>query len=397
MPFSQLRVLELASVLAGPSVGQFFAELGAEVIKVENPSTKGDVTRSWKLTKEDQSSDLSAYFCSVNWGKKSIAVDIANPEGVKIIHELVRKCDVVIASYKPGDAEKLQVDYETLKQINPRLIYGHITGYGPDSPKVGYDAIVQAEAGFIYMNGEPQGNPVKMPVALMDILAAHQLKEGILISLYNQLKTGEGSYVTVSLIDAAVSSLANQATNWLVADHLPQRMGSEHPNIVPYGSVYKTADDKLIILAVGNDKQFFKLCEVICSHNLPLSEKFATNQARVANRVELNAVLIEKIAQWQKVELLDALEKAQIPAGGVNNLQEVFENDYAKALVLESFNDGQNFTGLRNFIAKSPFLQSERGLSCPPHLGQHSQNVLKNFINLDDEQINFLIQEKMIF
>src|SRR6478609_11070071 len=170
--FADLKVLELASVLAGPSVGQFFAELGAEVIKVENLKSGGDVTRTWKVSGEKEG-DLSAYFCSCNWGKKSIAVDLSSKEGKEIVQKLASKSDVVIASYKPGDAEKLGVAYEQLNNINPKLIYGQITGYGSDNNRVGYDAVIQAESGFMDMNGERGGDPLKMPVALIDVLAAH--------------------------------------------------------------------------------------------------------------------------------------------------------------------------------------------------------------------------------
>src|SRR5690606_17028566 len=219
--FKELIVLELASVLAGPGVGQFFAELGAEVIKVENLRTSGDVTRSWKL-KDEKTDDRSAYFCSANWGKQSIAVDLTHVTGRDIVHRLARRADIVIASYKPGDAEKLGVDYASLSALNPRLIYGEISGYGQDNPRVGYDAIIQAEAGFMSMNGEPGGPSLKMPVALVDILAGHQLKEGLLVALMERTRTGAGRRVSVSLIDAAIASLANQATIYLVSSATTQ-------------------------------------------------------------------------------------------------------------------------------------------------------------------------------
>src|SRR5690606_25461480 len=204
-----------ANVLAGPSVGQFFAELGARVIKIENAATNGDVTRSWKLSSEDPLSDTPAYFCAANWGKSSLPLNLNQVTDLQQLYELVKQADVVIASYKPGDAEKLQVDYNTLKELNPKLIYGHITGYGPADSRAGYDAVIQAESGFMYLNGEKDGPPVKMPVALMDILAAHQLKEGILVAMLKRTKTGLGQLVQVSLIQSAVSALANQATNYL--------------------------------------------------------------------------------------------------------------------------------------------------------------------------------------
>ncbi|HRW98805.1 MAG TPA: CoA transferase, partial [Cyclobacteriaceae bacterium] len=178
--FTGLKVVELASVLAGPSVGQFFAELGAEVIKVENLHGGGDVTRTWKGNGE-QTGDVSAYFSSVNWGKKSLALDLSKKEGREIVQQLASKADLIIASYKPGDAEKLGVDYGTLSKLNRGLIYGQVTGYGPDNERVGYDAVIQAESGFMDLNGTPDSGPTKMPVALIDVLAAHHLKEGLLL------------------------------------------------------------------------------------------------------------------------------------------------------------------------------------------------------------------------
>src|SRR5688572_22115958 len=197
--FENLKVLELASVLAGPGVGQFFAELGATVLKVENPKTSGDVTRSWKAAGE-QTDDRSAYFCAVNWGKQSIVINLDSAEGQRIVHKLAEQCDIVIASYKPNDAEKIRVDYQTLRRLNASLIYGSITGYGPNEPRVGYDAVIQAEAGFMFLNGEPGRSSLKMPVALIDILAGHQLKEGILLALLRRQKTGEGALIEVSLL-----------------------------------------------------------------------------------------------------------------------------------------------------------------------------------------------------
>jgi len=255
-----LKVLELASVLAGPGVGQFFAELGAEVIKVENLKTGGDVTRTWKLASEKAEDDRSAYFSSVNWGKKSLALDLTDSSGKSIVQKLAAQTDVVIASFKSGDAEKLGVAYSQLQKVNPKLIYGQITGYGSDNARVGYDAVIQAESGFMDMNGERGGSPLKMPVALVDVLAGHQLKEGLLLALLKREKTGEGSWVEVSLIQAAIASLANQASNWLVAQSLPSRQGSLHPNIAPYGESFETKDGRQVILAVGNDRQFADLC-----------------------------------------------------------------------------------------------------------------------------------------
>lgn len=342
------KVIELASVLAGPSVGQFLAELGAEVIKIENPATQGDVTRSWQIKNEQVQNGISAYFASVNWGKMSVFWDLRNPQDLHNLYDLVRKSDIVIASYKPGDAEKLKVSYTDLQKINPKIIYGHITGYGNYYDKVGYDAIIQAEAGFMYMNGEPNSPPTKMPVALIDVLAGHQLKQGILLALLQRERTGEGSYVEVSLFDSAISALVNQASNWLNAGHIPQRMGSQHPNIVPYGTIFTTQDQKLITLAVGTDKQFAQLCSILGIPEMAENENFATNAQRVKNAEKLLPILQEKIAEWQKEKLLDALHKAKIPAGGVNTLPETFALPFSQELLFES----NGYKGIRQWIGK---------------------------------------------
>ncbi|MFN7601600.1 MAG: CaiB/BaiF CoA transferase family protein, partial [Bacteroidota bacterium] len=326
--FAGLRVLELASVLAGPSVGQFFAELGAEVIKVENPKTGGDVTRSWKSAGET-TDDRSAYFCCCNWGKQSVALDLSQPADLETLKKMVPTMDVVIASYKPGDAEKLGVSYEQLKAINQQLIYGQITGYGSDDVRVGYDAVIQAESGFMDLNGAKDGPPTKMPVALIDVLAAHQLKEGLLLALLHRERTQQGGLVEVSLIQAALSSLANQATNWLVAKKLPMRQGSAHPNIAPYGDVFETKDHKQILLAVGSDRQFEDLMEVLglspdgSVRMKPWDlDKFSTNQQRVKNRDELNRLLVGKIQEMNSSDLMAALLAKKIPGGLVQNVKE---------------------------------------------------------------------------
>ncbi|MGB0525148.1 MAG: CaiB/BaiF CoA transferase family protein [Flammeovirgaceae bacterium] len=359
LPFKGYRLVELANVLAGPSVGQFFAELGAEVIKVENPKTNGDVTRNWKLPTEGETS-VSAYFSSVNWGKTSILLDMKNPTDKEQVYELVRDCDLVVASFKPGDAQKLGLDYETLSAINPRLIYGCITGYGETDDRVGYDAIIQAEAGFMHMNGEPEGKPTKMPVALVDVLAAHQLKEGMLLALIQRMQSGKGAKVSVSLIEAAISALVNQATNWLNAGHISQRMGSEHPNIVPYGTVFTTKDQQAIILAVGTDKQFNLLCNIL---NLSEDERFATNPLRVKHKAQLLPLLYEKIKEWEVNELMKLLGDAKVPAGIINQMDGVFELPQAKAISLTA----EGWKGVRQFIAEMDSV-SRTELSPPPQL-----------------------------
>ncbi|HEY8933745.1 MAG TPA: CaiB/BaiF CoA-transferase family protein [Cyclobacteriaceae bacterium] len=367
----KLKIIELASVLAGPSVGQFFAELGAEVIKVENINTGGDVTRSWKSAGE-QTDDRSAYFCSVNWGKKSIALDLLKTEDQVIVHKLVKNADIVIASYKPGDDKKLGVDYDTLSQINPTLIYGKITGYGSDNPRVGYDAVLQAEAGFMYMNGEEGGPSLKMPVALIDVLAGHQLKEALLLAMLEKTITNKGKLVEVSLIQTAVSSLANQATNWLVAGKMPKKHGSAHPNIAPYGDVFFTKDKTEILLAVGSDRQFEDLCKVLNRESLAKDSLFNTNQKRVENREQLNIQLQKEFNLFLCDELLNKINHAKIPAGVIQNLKQVFEMHEAKDLLISS----DNLRGVRTFVGTT----DRTSLLPPPHLGEHSKEILDNII-----------------
>lgn len=358
--FQNLRVLELASVLAGPSVGQFFAELGADVIKVENIKNGGDVTRTWKSTTE-KTDDRSAYFSSVNWGKRSLAIDL--PKDQSIIHKLVANTDIVIASYKPGDDNKLGVSYEQLSRFNNKLIYGRITGYGPLNDRVGYDAVLQAESGFMSMNGEENGPPIKMPVALIDVLAAHQLKEGLLVALLKREKTGEGSLVDVSLIQSAVASLVNQASNWLVGGKVPVRQGSLHPTIAPYGEWFETKDGKKILLAVGSDRQFVDLCDL-----LKIDNNWRTNVDRVTHRDEIAKVIAGKVRTFSFDEFVKEINRLKIPAGAIQNIKEVFEMPEAQQLLIE----GDGLRGVRSFVGNFDQIT----LTPPPHLGEHNAQIL---------------------
>ena len=371
--FSHLKVLELANVLAGPSVGQFFAELGAEVIKIENALTGGDVTRSWKSAGE-KTDDRSAYFCSVNWGKKSVAVDLTKDDGKSLVQKLAAQSDIIIASYKPGDAEKLGVSYEQLITNDKQLIYGQITGYGSDNERVGYDAVLQAESGFMDLNGEKTGPPTKMPVALIDVLAGHQLKEGLLLALLNRELTGKGDLVEVSLIETAISSLVNQASNWLVAGKQPTRQGSAHPNIAPYGESFGTADGKLILLAIGSDRQFFDLCDILEIHRKSISEKFSTNQQRVEGRRELAEILSSKFKLRNSGDLLEKIHHKKIPAGLIQTVKEALAAPEIESILLS----GNSLQGIRNFIGHFPLNPSinSSALSPPPHFGEHTEEIL---------------------
>lgn len=331
--FKDLKVIELAGVLAGPSVGYFFAELGAHVIKIENPKTQGDVTRSWKLKTEDAKEKTSAYFWSVNAGKELVLLDLTQPMHLQKLYALIQDADIVITNYKDGDDVKLKVDYNTLSQLNPQLIYATITGFGQNSPRSAYDLILQAESGFMSMNGEINSQPLKMPVALIDLLAGHQLKEAILIALLKRYKTNTGAHLSVSLFDSAVASLANQATNWLIGKSLPKAMGSTHPNIAPYGELFETKDNQLITFAIGSNKQFKQLCTLIGYASLANDPKYASNHLRVNNRMQLYTVLYNYIKQFNFKVLFDLCLENDVPIGKIRNIKEVFELPEAKAML----------------------------------------------------------------
>jgi len=329
-PFSDLIVVELAAVLAGPSAGLFFAELGATVIKIENPKTNGDVTRSWKLQSENNEDKTSAYYWSINSGKEILFLDLSLDKDLQQFYALIKTADILISNYKFGDDIKLKVDYYTLKTLNQTLIYASINGFGNNSPRTAYDLILQAESGFMFMNGEKDASPLKMPVALIDILAGHQLKEAILIALLSKHKTKLGSHVSVSLFDTAIASLANQATNWLIAHHLPSAQGSLHPNIAPYGEVFVTKNNHQITFAIGSDKQFKQLCEIL---KLKTNAEYMSNQLRVANRVALFDILNEQIQKIDFDNLFNDCLKHDVPIGKIRNLKEVFELPEAQNLL----------------------------------------------------------------
>ena len=335
MKVSDLKVLELASVLAGPQVGSFFAELGAHVIKVENKTTGGDVTRNWRLPNEAKEKSISAYYASANTGKESILLDFKDKTEIQQVHDLVRKSDLVLVNFKPGDASRFGLEYEDLKRLNPKLIYGEITGFGPQNNRTAFDVILQAETGYISMTGN-ENQLAKLPVAFIDLFAAHQLKAGILLALLEGRKPAK---VSVSLFDAAIASLANQASNYLMEKHIAKPIGTRHPNIAPYGDLFTTQDEKSIVLAIGSEKQFSTLMELL---KTTLPEAYDSNQKRVVERKNLIAFLSPLIAQWTQQEFLEACHEHKIPAGGVYNLEEVFQQNMAKSLVIKEQQEGVN-------------------------------------------------------
>lgn len=339
LPLKGIKVVDASTVLAGPSVGMYFAELGADVIKVEHPKYS-DVTRSWKLPNESESSNISAYFSSINYGKSYVQLDLKDTADRSEFAKLLDEADILLMNFKRTDYAKFDLSDEHLQSKYPQLIVGKISGYGTDSDRVAYDLILQAESGFMSMNGQPDGPPTKMPVALIDILAAHHLKEALLLTLFTREQSNKGRIVNVSLYDAAVSSLVNQASNYLMTGHIPERLGSKHPNIAPYGELFQTADKRAITFAIGSDTHFEKLCETLGVSDLISNPKFNSNQHRVVNRNELFEILKDQVAKWNASELLGKLQRLNVPAGAVKNLQEVFSEDRAKSLILEETIDG---------------------------------------------------------
>jgi len=338
-PLNGLLVVETASVLAGPAVGMFFAELGAQVIKLENAKAGGDITRKWKLPKEDALSTVSAYFSSVNQGKEHCMTDLTAPDGRQLLDDLVAKADVLITNQMDSDTEKLGLQRERLRALNPKLLHGHIRGYTTDPSRPAYDVVLQAETGYIGMTGTDTAHPAKLPVAMIDVLAAHQLKEGLLLALWQRERSGKGAYVEVSLEEAAFTGLVNQASNWLMAQHAARPIGTLHPNIAPYGELFTCADGSRIVLAVGSNEQFKCLCQALDLSHLVHDQHFSSNAKRVTNRIVLAQMLAPAIAAAPRNELLARLREAQVPAGAVNSIDEALGSPTARGMVLEEVID----------------------------------------------------------
>jgi crotonobetainyl-CoA:carnitine CoA-transferase CaiB-like acyl-CoA transferase len=298
------------------------------------------VTRSWKLATE-KTTDISAYFSSVNYKKTYQQLNLSTANDRSELLSLLSNADIFISNFKKGDAEKFELTPEILHAINPRLIIGKITGFGDESDRVAYDLILQAETGYMSMNGTTASGPTKMPVALIDVLAAHHLKEGILIALYNRLQTNKGAVVSVSLYDAAIASLANQAANFLMAGHVPQRIGSLHPNIAPYGEYFICSDGGRLVLAIGNNKQFEALLEVLGLPDIGLDPKFSENPDRVKNRKELANKLQEACSRFTLDSLIKNLISSGVPAGSIKNLDDVL-NDPSIAWLIEEASTEEN-------------------------------------------------------
>jgi crotonobetainyl-CoA:carnitine CoA-transferase CaiB-like acyl-CoA transferase len=339
-PLHGLKVVELARILAGPWVGQSLADLGASVTKVESPD--GDDTRKWGPPFIERDGDKSAaYYYAANRGKDCVVADFRTPEGQQLVRDLVADADILIENFKVGGLAKYGLDYASLAALNPRLIYCSITGFGQDGPyaqRAGYDFLLQGMSGLMSITGEPDGHPQKLGVAVTDIVTGLYGTIGILAAVQQRQHTGRGQHIDMSLLDCATAILSNQAMNYLVTGESPARRGNAHPNIAPYQVV--TTQDGHIILAVGNDGQFQRLCGVLGLTNLADDPDFSTNQARVANNVRLTEILTSALALWPSATLLAALEQATVPAGPINAIADAFADPQIKHRGMEIAPEG---------------------------------------------------------
>ena len=323
-PLAGIKVLELARILAGPWCGQALADLGADVIKVESP--EGDDTRKWGPPWiEREGERTAAYFHACNRGKRSVTADFTAEEGRALVLDLAREADVLIENFKVGGLKKYGLDYESLKTVNPRLIYCSVTGFGQDgpyAPRAGYDFMIQGMGGIMDLTGEPDREPQKIGVAFADIFTGLYSTIAVQSALIARARTGEGQYIDMALFDCMTGVLANQAMNFLASGVAPKRLGNAHPNIAPY-QTFAVADGHLIV-ACGNDGQFGRLADLLGLGELAADERFKTNAARVANRKLLSETMEAKTKGWQRDDLLAALEKAGVPAGPINTVADVF-------------------------------------------------------------------------
>ena len=371
-PLAGIKVIELARILAGPWAGQTLADLGADVIKVESP--EGDDTRRWGPPFMDNGGEkTAAYFFAANRGKRGVVVDFSTPAGAAQVIDLIRDADVVIENFKLGGLAKYGVDYASLAAINPRLIYCSITGFGqtgPYAPRAGYDFIIQGMSGLMSVTGEANGAPQKVGVAVTDVFTGVYAATAILAAIIQRGRTGRGQHIDMSLLDVATSVMANQAMNYLATGAAPKQMGNAHPNLAPY-AVFECRDG-WIILAIGNDGQYARLCGILGLAEWAAHPRFATNALRVENRAEMTGFITAATKGWAKADLLAACEGAGVPAGPINDLAEVFADPQVIARGMEIAPDG--IKGVR-----SPMVFSGAELALgrtAPRLGQHQDEVM---------------------
>ena len=401
---SHVRVLDLSRVLAGPWATQVLADLGAEVIKIERPGS-GDETRGWGppwLDAGREGPRTAAYFCSTNRGKRSVTVDLATPEGQAIVRRLAERADVVVENYKVGALARHGLGHPELLALNPRLVYCSISGFGQDGPyrdRPGYDFLVQAMGGLMSVTGEPDGvpggGPVKVGVALTDLLTGMYASTAILAALAHRDRTGEGQHLDLSLLDVQVATLANQAESYLATGVPPRRLGNAHPSIVPY-QAFATADGHLV-LAVGNDAQFARFCGVAGRPELARDPRFATNAARVAARVELVGILAALLAMRPTAAWVSALEAADVPCGPINDLAQVFADPQVR-------HRGLRVELPRPGAAPVPVVASPIRLSRtpvryarpPPGVGEHTREVLVEVLGMTEAEVAALRERGVV-
>jgi crotonobetainyl-CoA:carnitine CoA-transferase CaiB-like acyl-CoA transferase len=405
-----IRVLDLSRVLAGPWCTQTLADLGADVIKIERPGS-GDDTRTWgpPFLKDEDGQDTreAAYYLGANRNKRSVTCDIAKPEGQALVRELARHCHVFIENFKVGDMARYRLDYASLRGLNPALVYCSLTGFGqtgPYSERAGYDYAIQGMGGLMSITGERDdlgGGPQKVGVAVADLFTGMYSAVGILAALRHAERTGEGQHLDMALLDAQVAMLANLGANYLVSGKVPGRAGNAHQNIVPY-QVFEVAPaedgskDHLII-AVGNDSQFVKFCEVAGRPDIARDERFVRNQDRVRNRAVLVPMLEAIMKTRRKTEWLSALEAAKVPCGAINNLAEVFADPHVQHRGMVDTWQHPLAPELR--LVASPIKLGATPVRKdlpPPLLGQHTQDVLRGILGWDDARIDALRREGVI-
>jgi crotonobetainyl-CoA:carnitine CoA-transferase CaiB-like acyl-CoA transferase len=382
-PLAGVRVLELARILAGPWAGQVLADLGADVIKVERSKT-GDDTRAWGppfIEGQDGNHLGAAYFHATNRGKRSIECDFETEEGRRIVRKLAAKSDVLIENFKVGGLKKFGLDYASLAPSCPRLIYCSVTGFGqtgPHASRAGYDLMAQGIGGFMALTGTPEGEPTRAGVPVSDIFTGVYSVIGILAALQRRERTGQGGYVDTALVDSTVGVLANQAMNYLASGVAPKRIGNAHPNIVPY-QVFQVADGHIII-ATGNDSQYAKLCAVLGEAELAKNPEYLVNKDRLKNRAQLIAHLMTLTQKFKRDDLLEKLEAVGVPAGPINDLDQVFDDPQVKhrGMQIHPQTDAAKSGAIPG--VRTPIMLDGEPMASPnpaPRLGQHTQEILK--------------------
>ncbi|MGO4449228.1 CaiB/BaiF CoA transferase family protein [Phyllobacterium sp. TAF24] len=388
-PLKGVRVIELARVLAGPWAGQILADLGADVIKVENPAG-GDETRGWGppfITSKEGENLSAAYFHSCNRGKRSITVDFTSPEGQETVRALCRTADIVLENFKVGGLKKYGLDYETLSADNPRLVYCSITGFGQTGPyasQAGYDFIIQGMSGLMSVTGEPEREPQKVGLAVADVFTGLYSVIAIQAALAHAQKTGEGQQVDMALFDVQSAVMANQAMNYLATGNSPNRMGNAHPNISPY-EVVPTSDGHLI-LAVGNDGQFARFCAIMGLDGLSADPRFLTNRSRLENRTELTALIRAETQKRTRADLLEACAQNAVPAGPINRIGEMFDDPQIVSRQLRLDLDDAHGSSIPS--VRTPIVMSKTPLTYnrpSPRLGEHSADILQELKDASDE------------